>query len=58
MRFFNLKPEGGIVSINRQLLSFLRTLPEFDGYETQPMMIFLYDEINLHGAEYGTGKRL
>ena len=57
LSYFDLKPKGGVITSNRQLLEFLRELPEFEGYETQAMMVFLYNEVALHGAEPGSGRR-
>jgi predicted RNA-binding protein with PUA-like domain len=40
---FVLKADGGLFAQNRQFLAFLRTQPDFAGFETQQMMRFLYD---------------
>jgi hypothetical protein len=37
------EPKGDLLACNRQLLSKLRSLPEFDGFDTQQMMKFLYN---------------
>jgi 5-methylcytosine-specific restriction protein B len=36
------EPKGDLLACNRQLLSKLRSLPEFDGFDTRQMMGFLY----------------
>jgi len=40
--FFGLTPVTGMHAANRQLLAHLRSLPEFDGFDTVQMMHFLY----------------
>jgi 5-methylcytosine-specific restriction protein B len=40
---FGKEPKEDLLACNRQLLSKLRSLPEFDGFDTQQMMRFLYD---------------
>lgn len=40
---FGEQPNGELFACNRQLLAKLRSLPEFDGFDTQQMMRFLYD---------------
>ncbi len=42
LQCFGETPKAGLFSCNRQLLSTLRSLPEFDGLDTQQMMRFLY----------------
>lgn len=42
MSIFGIKPEGEVLALNRQLLGFLRGLLEFDGFDPQQMMSFLY----------------
>lgn len=42
LRYFGQEPKKGLHARNRQLLTFLRTLPEFNGFDTVQMMRFLY----------------
>jgi 5-methylcytosine-specific restriction protein B len=44
---FGMKPEGDVVALNRQLLSFLRQQPEFEGMDPQQMAEFLYQAVKL-----------
>ncbi len=48
-----LKPQGGVIQRNRQLLAFFRSQPETRDYDPQQLMHFLYDrgEIVLPGLE-------
>jgi TIR domain len=39
---FGAKPQGSLLALNRQLLMVLQSLPEFAGFDTRQMMIFLY----------------
>jgi len=43
LRSFGEEPKGELFACNRQLLAKLRSLPEFDGFDTQQMMRFLYN---------------
>jgi 5-methylcytosine-specific restriction protein B len=43
MSVFGVTPEGDVLALNRQLLSVLRGLPEFEGFDPHQMMYFLYD---------------
>lgn len=47
LRYFDLTPQKGVHASNRQLLAHLRSLPEFDGFDTLQMMKFFY-AYNLH----------
>ncbi|GHO91703.1 hypothetical protein KSF_017510 [Reticulibacter mediterranei] len=40
---FGEKPKGDLLELNRQLLAHLQSLPQFDGFDTLQMMIFLYE---------------
>lgn len=40
-----LSSHGGVLTLNRQLLSLLRNLPEFEGFDTYQMMKFLYESL-------------
>ncbi len=40
---FGREPKDGQLACNIQLLSTLRSLPEFDGFDTRQIMKFLYD---------------
>jgi predicted RNA-binding protein with PUA-like domain len=53
LRHFGEEPKADLLACNRQLLSKLRSLPEFDGFDTQQMMRFLYNCLP-HGDK-GTG---
>jgi hypothetical protein len=50
LRHFGEEPKEGPLACNRQLLLKLRSLPEFDGFDTRQMMQFLYDCLP-HGEE-------
>ncbi len=43
LRHFGQEPKSDQLACNRQLLSTLRSLPEFDGFDTRQMMMFLYE---------------
>ncbi len=43
LHYFGLTPVKGMHAANRQLLAHLRSLPEFDGFDTVQMMVFLHD---------------
>lgn len=43
LKLFGVEAQGEVLARNRQLLSFMRGLPEFEGFDTWPMIIFLYD---------------
>jgi hypothetical protein len=40
-----LSSHGGALTLNRQLLSLLRNLPEFEGFDTYQVMKFLYESL-------------
>jgi len=42
LRYFGLTPVKGMHAANRQLLAHLRSLPEFDGFDTVQLMYFLH----------------
>jgi hypothetical protein len=42
LRYFNQEPARGMHARNRQLLTYLRSLPEFADFDTVQMMRFLY----------------
>ncbi len=42
LQFFGQEPAKGLHARNQQLLQYLRSLREFDGFHTQQMMRFLY----------------
>jgi hypothetical protein len=39
---FGAKPQGSLLALNSQLLTLLQSLPEFTGFDTRQMMLFLY----------------
>jgi 5-methylcytosine-specific restriction enzyme B len=43
LKVFGAEPRGEVLARNRQLLELLRRLPEFEGFDTYSLMIFLYD---------------
>jgi hypothetical protein len=43
LKLFGAEPQGEVLTRNRQLLQLLRSLPEFEGFDTQQMMMFLYE---------------
>jgi hypothetical protein len=43
LKLFGAEPQGEVLTHNRQLLQLLRSLPEFEGFDTQQMNDFLYD---------------
>jgi predicted RNA-binding protein with PUA-like domain len=43
LHHFGEAPKGDLLACNRQLLSKLRSLPEFGGFDTHQMMYFLYN---------------
>ncbi|HZH29908.1 MAG TPA: AAA family ATPase [Pyrinomonadaceae bacterium] len=43
LKIFGVEPEGEVLKHNRQLLARLRSLPEFAGFDTTQLMLFLYD---------------
>ncbi len=45
LRQFGEQPEGDLIALNHQLLSFLQSLPPFNGFDTRQMMIFLYEQM-------------
>lgn len=42
LKVFEAEPQGDVLTRNRQLLQLLRSLPEFEGFDTFGMMNFLY----------------
>jgi len=44
---FGVKPEGDVLALNRQLLSFLRNKPEFYGIDSSQMAEFLYHGLKI-----------
>lgn len=46
LRYFDQQSNGDVVTRNRRLLSFLRGLSEFNGFDPQQMGSFLYDCLN------------
>lgn len=42
LQYFDQKPKKGLHTRNRQLLAYLRSMAEFDGFDTLQMMRFLY----------------
>lgn len=46
-----LKPSGGVLAMNRQLLAFFREQPESAAVDTQQLMYFLYDRGNVPPSE-------
>lgn len=43
LKEFGIKPQGEVLARNRQLLKLFRSLPEFEGFDTQQIMRFLYE---------------
>lgn len=43
LKLFGAAPKGEALAMNRQLLGVLKELPEFEGFDTNQMMRFLYD---------------
>jgi hypothetical protein len=43
LNLFGTTPKGDALALNRQLLSVLKALPEFQAFDTNQMMRFLYD---------------
>ena len=43
LKIFGVEGDGGVLSLNRQLLSVLRGQDEFDGMDPHQMAVFLYD---------------
>ncbi|HEV7858741.1 MAG TPA: AAA family ATPase [Pyrinomonadaceae bacterium] len=43
LKLFGAEAQGEVLTRNHQLLKLLRSLPEFEGFDTQQMMMFLYD---------------
>lgn len=56
LQLFGQEPRGDILALNRQLLSTLRALPEFTGFDTFAMGSFLFDRLrpNNNGGELTT----
>src|SRR5436305_2294323 len=48
---FGAKPQGSLLALNRQLLTLLQSLPEFVGFDTRQMMLFLYMCLPPSGVE-------
>lgn len=45
LKQFGQTPKGELTALNRQLLIFLQSLSEFNGFDTRQMMMFLYESI-------------
>ncbi len=43
LKLFGAEPQGEVLARNRQLLQLLKSLQEFEGFDTAMMMKFLYD---------------
>ncbi len=43
LRRFEKVPQDDIIALNRQLLAHLRSLPQFEDFDTFQMMVFLYE---------------
>lgn len=56
LKEFGVEPRGDVLSRNRQLLELLRSLPEFENFDTYALMIFLYDSYDqrrpVEGGEF------
>jgi predicted RNA-binding protein with PUA-like domain len=46
LKAMGVEPRGEILALNRQLLRLLHDLPEFEGFDTRQMMMFLYDNFS------------
>ena len=57
LRAFEQEPQKGLHTRNRQLLKHLRTLPEFDGFDTLQIMRFLYTYKFQHKAVIFTNQQ-
>jgi hypothetical protein len=42
---FGQQSQSDLIALNRQLLAFLRSQPEFEGFDTYQMMVFLYENM-------------
>jgi hypothetical protein len=42
---FGKEPKGDLTALNRQLLTHLQSLSQFEGFDTFQMMVFLYESI-------------
>ena len=42
---FEKQPKGDLIALNRELLTFLQSLPQFEGVDTYQMMVFLYENM-------------
>ncbi len=42
---FGQQPQGNLAGLNRQLLAHLQMLPQFAGFDTHQMMVFLYQKL-------------
>jgi MoxR-like ATPase len=51
LKVFGLNPQGDLHALNRQLLQYLRSLGEFEDFDTRQMMMFLYDCFPPHGVQ-------
>jgi 5-methylcytosine-specific restriction protein B len=53
-----LSSHGGVLTLNRQLLSLLRDQTEFEGFDTHQMMKFLYECLPPKVEEENNGKKI
>jgi hypothetical protein len=51
LKQFGQQADGDLIALNRQLLAFLQSQPEFVGFDTYQMMIFLYENMPPKKAE-------
>lgn len=57
LKVFGAEPQGEVLTRNRQLLKLLRAQPEFAGFDTMQMMMFLYDSFHEPGGvDEGAGE--
>ncbi len=42
---FGKSSKGDLIALNRQLLTFLCSLPQFEGFDATQMMVFLYENL-------------
>ena len=45
LNWFGQQPKGDLLALNRQLLVHLQSLPQFAGFDTFQMMVFLYESM-------------
>lgn len=58
LKYFGQQSDGDLVARNRRLLRFLRSLPEFNGFDPQQIGSFLYDHLNPPPPPNGNGESL